>query len=430
MRILWITNQPVPVIAEDMGAPAGISGGWMNELSRQLAEKNIMGMVFPIPKNNEYREGSAGNIHYYALPMDKKVVRKSQKHTECFEKIIKSFRPDIIHIWGTEYVHTFLAVNACKNVEMLDRTVISIQGLVSVISRHFYGHIEEKKLNIPTIKDFLYRDSLKKQCKNFIMRGKYEIASIRMVNHVIGRTDWDYACTSQINPEVHYHFCNETLRNFFYQKQWRLESCERYSLFVSQCQYPLKGFHHALEALAIIVKKYPNAHLYTTGRELLKDDVKEKLFDSRYDRYIREQIRILHLEKNVTFLGTLSEKEMCEQFCKTHVFISASSIENSPNSVGEAMLLGVPVVASDVGGVKNLLVHAQEGFVYQADAPYMLAYYVSRIFENDELAEKFSVNGRAHALQTHNKERNLVQLTDIYQKIVREAESEDNRASQ
>lgn len=422
MRILWITNQPVPVIAKDIGIPAGVSGGWMNETSRQLAEKNEFGMAFPVMPDKEYKEGYSGNIYYYAIPMNKRQTRVKEKHIEDFERIIKKFHPDLIHIWGTEYMHTYYAVNACKNVGMIEKTVISIQGLVSVIAGHYYGHIEESKFRFPTLKDILYFDSLKRQKKNFVMRGKYEILSIKMVNHIIGRTDWDEACTKQINSNVNYYKCNETLRNTFYQKNWNLATCEKHSLFVSQCQYPLKGFHHVLEALAILVKQWPGTHLYTTGRDLLVDNYKERILDSGYERYLRRQIKKLNLEKNITFLGWLDEGKMCERFCKSHVFISASSIENSPNSVGEAMCLGVPVVASDVGGVKNMMLHGEEGFVYQPDASYMIAYYVARIFEDDNLAEKFSQNEKKHALQTHSKEQNYTQMLNIYQKIVSKKE--------
>ena len=69
---------------------------------------------------------------------------------------------------------------------------------------------------------------------------------------------------------------------------------------------------------------------------------------------------------------------MKERFLKSNVFVSPSTIENSPNSLGEAMLLGIPCISSDVGGVKNLLKHEEEGYVYQTDAPYMLAYYVKK----------------------------------------------------
>ena len=95
----------------------------------------------------------------------------------------------------------------------------------------------------------------------------------------------------------------------------------------------------------------------------------------------------------------------------------SSSIENSPNSLGEAMILGVPCVASDVGGVADLLKHKEEGFVYQTDARYMLAHYVCEIFAYDELALEFSAKARMHVIKTHNKEENTKSMMEIYREI-------------
>jgi len=109
---------------------------------------------------------------------------------------------------------------------------------------------------------------------------------------------------------------------------------------------------------------------------------------------------------------------MVKNLLKANVFISASVIENSPNSVGEAMLIGTPVVTSDVGGVKNIFEHGVDGFSYQHDAPYMLAYYIRKIFENDDLAVEFSENAKIHALKTHNKKTNMKTLLKMYNDIV------------
>jgi hypothetical protein len=93
------------------------------------------------------------------------------------------------------------------------------------------------------------------QKKKFAKRGKFEIEALKIAKHVIGRTDWDLACTKQINDNLNYYFCNETLRDSFYKSSWDIESCEKQSIFLSQCGYPIKGFHKFLEALKIIVKK-------------------------------------------------------------------------------------------------------------------------------------------------------------------------------
>ena len=89
-------------------------------------------------------------------------------------------------------------------------------------------------------------------------------------------------------------------------------------------------------------------------------------------------------------------------------------MENGSNSLCEAQLVGTPCVASYVGGVPDMLRDKEEGFLYQHDAPYMLAYYVCEIFGNDELALKFSKNAKEHALKTHDRDENTRRLLEIY----------------
>ena len=82
----------------------------------------------------------------------------------------------------------------------------------------------------------------------------------------------------------------------------------------------------------------------------------------------------------VTFLGSLSGKQMKENYLKANVFVLPSTIENSPNSLGEAMLLGLPCAAADVGGVTDMLESGSEGIVFQGTAPYMLSDAIEKIF--------------------------------------------------
>ena len=70
------------------------------------------------------------------------------------------------------------------------------------------------------------------------------------------------------------------------------------------------------------------------------------------------------------------------------------------------MLLGVPCVASYVSGIPDILKDKEEGFLYQHDAPYMLAHFICEIFKRDDLALKFSSNSRNRALKTHDRDEN------------------------
>jgi glycosyltransferase involved in cell wall biosynthesis len=125
----------------------------------------------------------------------------------------------------------------------------------------------------------------------------------------------------------------------------------------------------------------------------------------------------LNLQKNVIFTGIFTEQEMCERYHKFHVFVSSSIIKNESNSLSDAKLLGVPCVASFVGGVSDRLKHKVNVFLYQADTTYILAHYLCKIFGNNALSLKFSLMAKQNALKTYNKEENLNKLLEIYKNI-------------
>ena len=109
---------------------------------------------------------------------------------------------------------------------------------------------------------------------------------------------------------------------------------------------------------------------------------------------------------------------MWEQYLKVNVFVLPSVIENSPNSLAEAMILGVPCIAADVGGVSSMLEHTKEGYIYRVDEPHMLAYYLYEIMQNQELAQSFSVNARERALQEFDEIANTQKVVEMYRDIM------------
>lgn len=417
MRVLWICNIMLPRIAEALGRDAEPVGGWMTGLldaMERIAGLEI-GVAYP-STGTEETEGTAGRIAYYSFCQPSPVMLAYDSQVESrLREIMDAYRPDLVHIFGTEYMHTLAAVRAFHRPE---RTLIGIQGLLTFYARHFMAGVPAWVQRGCTFRDLAKRDNLIRQRKSFYTRAAFEQEAIQNVGHVIGRTDWDRACTQQINPQAQYHFCNEILRESFYEAKWSRKDCEEHSIFVSQGSYPIKGLHYLLEALLPIRKQYPDAHVFVAGGDITKRDTwGDRLRMSSYGKYICKKIEELGLEGAVTFTGFLDEKAMRACFLKAHVFVSPSSIENSPNSVGEAMLLGMPVVASDVGGVKDLLAHGKEGYVYQADADYMLAYYVKRIFADDNEAQKLGRAAAEHAALTHSRERNSRALFDIYKEV-------------
>lgn len=299
--------------------------------------------------------------------------------------------------------------------------MIHIQGLASVYALHFMADLPWKVRRQYTFRDLIRGTNLEKQRQGFVKRGVLEKKAIRSCGHILGRTDWDLACTSQINPKAVYHVSGETLRRSFYQEEnrWSFEACEKYSIFLSQGSYPIKGLHYMLEAMPLIRRRYPKVRLYVAGEDISRDQsIKDRLRQTAYGRYICRLLDQYGLRQSVTFTGFLDEEKMCRRYRDSHVFVCPSSIENSPNSVGEAMALGMPVVCADMGGVKSMLSHGQEGLLYPVSAPYMLADCVCRIFADSRLAREMGSRARERAMKTHDRGKNTRQVLEIYEELM------------
>ncbi len=424
MRVLWLCNIMLPIVAKALGKETSNKEGWLDGLSVQLlkngAENRIeLGVCFPVPMDAEPMKGKAAGLTYYGF-MENTV--KPEVYDATLETVLKEilddFQPEIVHIFGTEYPHT-LAMT--KSAGDKTKVVIGVQGICSRIAKSYMANLPEYVQKRFLFRDFVKQDNISQQQKKFELRGRNEISAIQNVSYVIGRTDWDREMISRMNPRAEYFVLNETMRPVFYEKHWSMEQCERNTIFFSQANYPLKGFHYLLEALPEILQVFPDTRVYVagdviTGHNSLYDRIKL----SSYGKYCLSLMKKNDLSDKVIFLGKLSGEEMCEQYMKCHLFVSASELENSPNSVGEAMLLGMPVVSSKVGGVPSLIQDGKEGILYPSHDTKKLAEAVKSIFENDELAKQYGTAAKERAAKTHNPEDNYQKLLAIYEQLGRE----------
>jgi len=417
MKVVWLCNTLIGEIADDYGLVLAKPESWIKAFYEQAKNDSHIDLVYLFPYKDEL-SFKIHNVSFISYP--KATSMKETLQIDFFRELIKKLKPDIIHIFGTEMVHSYNMTIACSLEKCINTLVVSIQGLINIYAKHYYAFMPWKEITHNSFRDICRNDTYFHGKHDFEFRGEYEKTIIKTANNVIGRTEWDEACVKQINNNIKYHFCNESLRESFYNSQkWDFNKCEKFSIFSSQSNYPIKGFHMLLEAMPEILKKYPQAHLYTTGESPLKKGFKEKLKSTSYANYLSRIIKRNNLEDKVTFLGYLDESAMCERFLNSNVFISPSSIENSPNSVGEAMILGVPTISSDVGGVKNMIKHGINGFLYPADENYMIQYYVDKIFSSPQKSSELSNNSIKSASIIHDKNVNYCTLINIYHDILK-----------
>lgn len=337
-----------------------------------------------------------------------------------FSELIKKENPDVIVIFGTELKYSLSAVRLCVQANLMDRTALFAQGLACACADHYAEGVPEKVIRRWTIRDVLRRTNLRKEIKNMYKAAAGEKEIITAAHHFIGRSTLDKAVLRLYNPTAAYYHCNDMLRGGFYEGEWRYEACEPCRIFVSQYYYPLKGFHYLLKAAAMLKDKYPRLKIVAAGYNPIEKSVFEReLKDSSYIRYVKSLTRQLGLADHVEFAGVLSEKRMKEEYLKANVFVLPSTIENSPNSLAEAMMLGVPCVAADVGGVSDFAGHRKEAFLYPSSSTHLLAHYLDTAFSDPEQASLLGKNAKKRAEIDYDRTTNTAALVQAFQTIAK-----------
>jgi glycosyltransferase involved in cell wall biosynthesis len=416
MKILWIVNTIFPAPSKTLGLPEPVFGGWMYGLAEQISiSEGIELAVATTYSGSKLKEIKLDNTTYFLLP-SKNRIKYDIALEDHWESVCDQFPPDVVHIHGTEYAHGLACMRKFPNLKY----VVSIQGLVSVCSNYFYAGISfwEILKNI-TFRDVVKRDTLFQARKNFKKRGLIEREYIERTKHVIGRTKWDFAHVKVINMSVKYHFCNESLRDGFYSaKKWSINNCRKNTIFLSQAGYPIKGLHQVIKAVAILRKEFPDLKIRLGGSNITKQIYfKDKIKLSGYGKFICALLNRHALGNEINFLGALSEGQMISEYQKAQVFICPSSIENSPNSLGEAQILGVPVIAAYVGGVPDMIDDGKTGLLYRFEEVEMLVANVRSVLNLSDLSLQLSENGIKTASLRHDRKKNLDSTLVIYNAI-------------
>lgn len=427
MKVLWVCNIMLPAIAKQLGVDYSNREGWLSGLLDRVVQeqgRNRIELAIAFPTGEDMGdlrttlrlgENISCSCYGFLENLDTPEIYDPELEKR-FQEILTDCMPDIVHVFGTEYPHTLACVKAYGRPE---RTLIGIQGICSVIADKYMADIPMKVQRQATLRDRIKKDSIRQQQRKFKMRGENETAALLLTGHVAGRTDFDREYTAKVNPSAKYHFLNETLRGIFYHDRWKRTACEPHTIFLSQGDYPIKGFHYLLKALPKVLEQFPDTHVYVAGSNIIEDEtLKDRLKISAYGRYIRKLIRENRLDGHITMLGRLTAEAMKEQYLNCHLYVLPSAIENSPNSLGEAMMLGVPCVAADVGGVHNMLTDGGDGMLYPAGSTEALADRIIEIFTKEAIVERFSDNARKHARVNHDADQNYYRLIHIYREIL------------
>lgn len=419
MKILWLVNIVMPELAVHLNRNPSVFGGWLTG-AMQAVRANGHELVICTTETNSQAAGryEINGVTYYLT--QRAGIEAMQQD---FQAILQQEQPDVVHLYGTEFEHSY----ALARETSPDKLLVTVQGSLQYYKDAAFAGLPEKVCRDSLLHKALRAlhkggQSIALQKLSFTQRAEFECKTLRHAKYIHGGSLWGNAAARSINPDCVTFDCGLILRNNFYtEDRWSLERCTPHSIY-ALLTYPIKGFHKLLEAMPMILHRFPDAKIYAVGNKLQQRNytgIKKSIMNHApdYQWLIQNQINSLGLVEHIKFLGYLDEAQVKEQLLRSHVFVSPSAIENQSTALGEAMILGVPSVASCVGAMQEMIDHGRDGFLYPFDAPYLLADNICRIFEDRDLAERFSREGHLHAARTYDREENCRNLLQMYQTI-------------
>ncbi len=419
MRVLWSVNLIPGDMSKKLNITSEVLGGWVESMASKLRDfENVeLAVACKCDAGISFCE-TVNGVKYYSLSYS-----SSTSYEELFEqcsKIISDFRPDIVQIEGTEFLHAKAMLFASKESEV--PAVVSMQGILNGQYAYQCGQLQ--------VDDMMFSKSLTEMFAAWILhlrktkwykpRMKSEREIIENADYFLGRTTWDRAHTYSINPNAEYYSCNRVLREPFYNYKWDASKTEKHSVYVGNSYHALKGFHFVVKALPQLIREYPDLKVYVAGYKPYEENDKRSFIKKGYAAYLKKLIYDLKVQDYIEFTGPLNAQQVAEKLSTVNAYVLCSAIENSPNTLGEAMMVGTPCVSAYVGGAPDMAEDGKETLFYRNDDSALLAWNIKRVFDSDELALSLSENGRKRALVTHDPDINAHKLISVYEEILNE----------
>lgn len=415
MRILWFTNTPLTKgkgsayngegwVRSMLGALKSSQDGGGPEIGvafnegHKFRKKEIDGATcYCLPTTVPGRLGRFKQMHVSAKQLEKDTEKEWKAQEESCLQAIEDFKPDAIHIWGSESAYGLVA----------GRTdipcVLHIQGLLLPCETAYFPPHMSRKEYIRQDRNPLKIITRQWELHNWKRNREREAEIMHRVGHVVGRTFWDRQLAALMAPQAAYHECGEILRPAFYDDcQRRLPRRLTLVSTVSRAMY--KGYDMILRTAAVL-------------RQMCGLDFEWRVYGNVEPRYAEAVTGIKPETVGVRLRGVVGSKELQEALATCSIYVHPSYIDNSPNSLCEAQILGCPVVATNVGGIPSLIEEGVTGYTVPANDPYQMAYRIKELAADPERLAAMGVKARETALERHSRERVTGQLIDIYREI-------------
>lgn len=394
--------------------------GWIASLQSLVEQTDItLALAYVSERDRDVR--TVGHTTYY--PIYQKPRSRFQKLKDYYggykhldreryvpqlKAVISQFRPDVIHLFGIENV---LAT-------ILGRTgvpvIVHLQGVLAPYANTFFpsGMSRHSFLFPPTLREWVLRNGSIYAFDSMKIRSEMEVQLFRSAGYFMGRTRWDEEISRLLSPDSLYYTVNEVLRPAFYENAgaWN-HNDSPFTIISTLSETTYKGLDLVLKTADLMHRRL--------GLQFCWKVVGIKP-ETPFVRHFERTLGISSSAVGVTYEGVKDESGLVAELLKSHVYVHPSYIENSSNSICEAQLLGLPVIATRVGGTESLIEDGKSGLLIPSNGVYELAVRLKQLSSDSDMACRIGRTGCEVALERHNPSSIVAALTDTYLHVVKQ----------
>ena len=397
-RVAWLAPYPVPLLASVIKLARMPSffhpAGWLVNLSKALATSADVDLhvVTESQVVSSAQVARRDGITFHVVKSGIPIVNRGYppffpvdlltgfgSTVRSLLKTVYDVQPHLVHAHGTEAAYALAAVKSRLPC------LISVQGVITELFK--------------TNPNFRFR----------VVR-YYEQYAVRKARYFTCRTDFDTGFIRSVNPQARIFTIHEAMNPVYFGNDWRPAASETV-LFVGSLE-PYKGLPVLLDALALLKQRLPGITLNIVGVASLETNVDLKQLCDR-----------LGIGSNLKFHGFQPAEELARLHLQSQVFVLPSQNENSPNTLAEAMVSGMPVVATKVGGVPSLVEDGQTGLLVPWGDPQALAERIEWLLGHPEERQRLGENARRIARLRHDPQSVAAETIKAYKEILQTTES-------
>ncbi len=321
------------------------------------------------------------------MPVDKMFLYYVNSYR--LNSVLKSIHPQIIHAHGTEFSYAISAVRSGFPA------LISVQGLINLIfkdSRRLFFKLS-RYLERAALKQGKYFIPKSNFVKNYV-RGLNPSAVFFDIENIIGDVYFHAEITPSKNPQI---------------------------IFVGSLQKS-KGIEDLLNALAHLKNGYLVVIGAATETELRNHWITlSKHFRKgtpTYFEHLATMVRDLQISDRVEFRNKQPSSVIADELSKSKVLVLPSYMENNPNVIMEALVVGIPVVAYNVGGIPDLIESGYNGYLVEPGNINELAEKIEKIIADPLLFERLSHNAKLSVINKFEAATVSKKTYEAYVKIL------------